>query len=95
VKAGIEVERTRSADGGFEFRVAVREAKSATHHRVTLKGTTYDALTGGTATPEDLVRAAFAFLLEREPKESILAEFDVTVISRYFPEFQKRIRTYL
>jgi hypothetical protein len=33
-----------------------------------------------------MIEAAFRFLLAREPKESILARFDVSVISRYFPQ---------
>jgi hypothetical protein len=44
-------------------------------------------LTAGKHTPERCLEAAFRFLLDREPKESILGRFDVTVISRYFPEF--------
>jgi hypothetical protein len=47
------------------------------------------------ATPVAFVRAAFAFLLDREPKESILRRFDVTVIARYFPEFEETIGSYL
>ena len=43
------------------------------------------------ATPEALVEASFRFLLEREPKESILRSFDVSVIGRYFPEFEREI----
>ena len=35
------------------------------------------------------------FLLDREPKESILSRFDVTVISRYFPEFERELPRYL
>ena len=35
------------------------------------------------------------FLLDREPKECILGRFDVTVISRYFPEFERELRRYL
>ena len=31
-------------------------------------------------------------LLEREPKESILARFDLPVIERYFPEYPHEIR---
>ena len=31
-------------------------------------------------------------LLEREPKESILGRFDVSVIGRYFPDFESAIR---
>ena len=40
---------------------------------------------------EELVRRSFEFLLEREPKESILSRFDLTVISRYFPEYERLI----
>jgi hypothetical protein len=29
--------------------------------------------------------------LEREPKESILRSFELTVISRYFPEYEREI----
>jgi hypothetical protein len=31
-------------------------------------------------------------LLEREPKESILNRFDLSVISRYFPEYEREIK---
>ena len=44
------------------------------------------------ADPVDLVRHSFAFLLEREPKTSILRRFDLTVIGRYFPEWERTIR---
>ena len=37
------------------------------------------------------MRDCFAFLLEREPKESILRSFDVSVIGGYFPEFEREI----
>jgi hypothetical protein len=44
------------------------------------------------ADPSNLVRRSFDFLLEREPKESILATFDLGVISRYYPEYETEIR---
>jgi hypothetical protein len=40
------------------------------------------------STPEELLEASFKFLLEREPKESILARFELPVIERYFPEYR-------
>jgi hypothetical protein len=43
----------------------------------------------GTQTPERCIEAAFQFLLDREPHESILRRFDITVISHYFPEFER------
>jgi hypothetical protein len=46
-------------------------------------------LTAGKHTPERCLEAAF--LLDREPKESILGRFDAAVISRYFPEFEREL----
>lgn len=42
-------------------------------------------------TPERFIRRCFDFLIKREPKESIMKRFDVTVISGYFPEFEDEI----
>ena len=35
------------------------------------------------------------FLLDREPKESILSAFDMRVVRRYFPEFDDAFPRYL
>jgi hypothetical protein len=48
-------------------------------------------LAPGASDPVDLVEASFAFLLEHEPKESILREFDLAVIGRYFPDYDRQI----
>ena len=47
---------------------------------------------GGGVPAEELIEASFEFLLERESKESILAEFDLPVIGRYFPDYPFDIR---
>ena len=89
---GVEVRQV----GEGRFDVAVRERSSETRHAVTMDGATFTRLAGDSgASPEAFLRAVFAFLLEREPKESILARFDLTVVSRYFPEFEREIRRYL
>jgi hypothetical protein len=85
--SGIEVVRVE--DG--LFRVKVRDDGGDTHHDVTVATADLERLGGPYDSPEDFVRACFAFLLEREPKESILREFDVSGISRYFPEFEREI----
>ncbi len=46
----------------------------------------------GDEDPERVVRASFQFLLEREPASSILPEFSLDVISRYFPEYEDELR---
>jgi hypothetical protein len=55
----------------------------------------YLRLTDGTHKPERVLDAAFRFLLDREPKESILRRFDVEIIGRYFPEFERELPHYL
>jgi len=89
--ADITVSKTES-DGAFEFQVTVQEGRGETRHRVTLSKVDYQRLGGNRTSPEELVAESFRFLLEREPKESILRSFDLTVISRYFPEYERVIR---
>jgi hypothetical protein len=86
-EARIEVERVE--DGRFSVRVI--EGDSETSHDVTVTDEDLARLGAGYASPEGFVRACFEFLLGREPKESILRSFDVSVISRYFPEFDREI----
>ncbi len=90
----IQVRPTGDGDPlGFE--VVVREGKGETRHQVTVSRETCERLTAGKHMPERLIEAAFRFLLDREPKESILGRFDVTVIARYFPEFERELPKYL
>jgi hypothetical protein len=79
----------------LEFEVVVRQGQGETHHHVTMARETWHGLTGGKHTPEHCLEAAFRFLLDLEPKESTLSRFDVTVISRYCPEFELELPRYL
>jgi hypothetical protein len=89
----IEVRRT-AANDSLVFDVVVREGKGETRHHVTMSREMCERLTAGKHTPERCIEAAFRFLLDREPKESILGRFDVTAISRYFPEFEREMPHY-
>jgi hypothetical protein len=84
----IEVEQIGEGD----FLVRVIESKTETSHRVTLKPEDYERLAKGKAEPRELIRRSFEFLLENEPKESILSRFDLSVIGRYFPQFEREIK---
>ena len=90
----IQVRRT-AEHASPVFEVVVSEGKSETRHRVTMSPEMSERLTAGKHTPERCLEAAFRFLLDREPKESILRRFDVTAISRYFPEFERELPHYL
>jgi len=86
--AKIEVEKT----GNLEFRARIIEKGSETTHTVTMNHADYLRLTGRKITPEELLRKSFEFLLEREPKESILPSFDLSAISHYFPEYERQVK---
>src|SRR5712691_393152 len=92
--AMIKVRRTADGDP-LAFEVIVREGKGETRHEVTISRQVVERLASVKHAPEALIEAAFRFLLDREPKESILGRFDVTVISRYFPEFERELPRYL
>jgi len=76
---------------GWLCKVTVSENDSKTEHEVSLSKNDHKKIAGN-ATPEQLVKKSFEFLLEREPKESIFKEFDLMLISKYFPEYLSDIR---
>ncbi|MBW3667440.1 MAG: hypothetical protein KY394_07590 [Actinobacteria bacterium] len=76
------------------YRVTVGQGGSTSTHEVTV-GPAELALKGEGTSVEQLVEASFRFLLDREPKESILPSFDLSVIARYFPEYPDRIGDYM
>ena len=80
------------AESDTAFVVSVADGEDQTTHRVTVPSEFADGLVGQAGSTEELVRLSFEFLLEREPKESILREFDITVIGRYFPEYEDELR---
>jgi hypothetical protein len=88
VPAQIRVERVH----GETYQVVVTEGGKRTTHTVEIDPAYHRELTGGDVTPDVLIRKSFEFLLEREPKESILPSFTLTVIRRYFPEYENEIR---
>jgi hypothetical protein len=79
----------------LEFEVVVRDATGESRHHVTMSPAVCQRLTAGKHAPEHCLDAALRFLLDREPKEAILSRFDVTLISRYFPEFERELPRYL
>jgi hypothetical protein len=88
---------TVSADPArpLTFEVAVRDSRSESRHRVTVPAADAARWAELGAEPATGVEAATRFLLDREPKESILVAFDIDVIRRYFPEFDEALPAYL
>ena len=72
------------------FKVVV-VAQSTTTHIVTVQADYAQKLTTGKASSVELIEQAFKFLLARESNTSILPSFDLSVIARYFHEFEREI----
>jgi hypothetical protein len=74
------------------YRVTVGEGGSKTEHEVVVTAEDIARYAPGVSA-EALLAASFEFLLEHEPKESILRRFELPVIERYFPEYARVIGT--
>ena len=76
--------------GGREFQVDVDDRGQQTTHRVSVP-----ERLGGIEVADDgaerAVRESFQFLLEREAPASILRQFSLSDISRYFPEYPQEL----
>jgi hypothetical protein len=77
--------------GGWDCHVAVTEDGSQTTHEVRVPAADLARLAPGAADPHELVARSFRFLLARERKEAILKRFDLGLIGRYFPEYDREI----
>lgn len=84
----IEVKRKNQQ----EFTVKVEKEGVSKEYDVGLDDEYWQDLTGGKIDKEKLIKKSFEFLLEREPKESILPRFNLRIINQYFPEFEKEMR---
>jgi len=77
---------TQQADGTFRV-----DTPAGTSHEVSVPAGFAASLGCGHVPPAELVEASFEFLLEREPATSVLREFSLDVISRYFPGYPAEI----
>jgi hypothetical protein len=81
----VEVRCTEEG-AGYRCVANVSDATGTSHHVVRVSAKDFERWSRGRSA-EELVADSFGFLLEREPKESILREFDLSVIKRYFPDY--------
>jgi hypothetical protein len=77
--------------GGWQCRVHVGTDPAATRHDVSVSQEDVRRLAPA-GTPEELVRQSFVFLLEREPRTSIMRRFELPIISRFFAEYEEEMQ---
>jgi hypothetical protein len=86
--ASITVRCDGDPDAGWTCHVSVREGDlDISTHDVHVRANELTRYAPGATEPDELVRASFAFLLERESPGMILGTFDLSDIARYFPEY--------
>ena len=86
---------TPHPSGKLVFDVMVCDARGESRHRVTIRADEARRWVELGAEPLRAVEAVMRFLIDREPKESILSAFDMRVVRRYFPEFDDAFPGYL
>ena len=74
-----------------KFEVTVKK-NSITKHIVLLSDKIYEDLSNRKISKKKLINYSFKFLLERESNVSILPNFKLEIISKYFPEFESEIK---
>jgi hypothetical protein len=79
----------RDSGDGHVAEVTVK-GRETTSHRVRVSPAERERYGGDDVA--DLVKRSFEFLLAREPNTSILREFELSTIERYFPEYAREIR---
>ena len=77
--------------GDHEFTVEVAEGNQTTSHHVIVPPSLLADWGLKDVDEEAVVRESFVFLLEREPASSILPDFSLAIISRYFPEYGEEL----
>ena len=75
------------------FKVSIKDNIETCHH-VTLKDEIFQKLTQKKITKEKLVYLSFEFLLKKEKNTQILREFELQVISDYFPDYMENVKSW-
>jgi hypothetical protein len=91
----LSVTVTACPGSGFTFDVIVRDARGESRHRVTIEANEAQRWAKLGTAPARCVEAVMRFLLDHEPKESILSAFDMRVVRSYFPGFDDAFPRYL
>ncbi len=86
--------RARARGDDWLCDVTVDQSGGRTTHAVTVRRADLERWADGREREdvESLVARSFDFLLEREPPRSILPTFELSVIQRYFHDFDSAFR---
>ena len=75
------------------FKVRIIQ-ESETTHLVTLRDNYFYELTKNQITKKKLIELSFNFLLKKEKNTSIISEFELQIISQYFPDYLDNVKSW-
>ena len=73
------------------FKVLIKDSVD-TYHLVTLSDEIFQKLTQKKIPKIKLINLSFEFLLKKEKNTEILREFELQVISEYFPDYLENVK---
>ena len=76
-----------------KFEIEIK-AEQQSKHFVSLSDVTHLNLSSNKISKKDLIEFSFLFLLDRESNTAILSKFELIDISKYFPEYLDKVKTY-
>ena len=85
----VKIKELGSYQGKYLFAIDI----AGLDYKVTLSRNYWLELTDGKEPAAQLVLDSIMFLLSHEPKESILKEFDLEDIKKYFPQYESQIKS--
>lgn len=91
----VTIEEQEETDDGWWFLVSISQkghATDVTEVSVTVGESYWERITEGEISPEETVIKTIKFLLDREPKEDILKEFDISTVKKYFSDFEDEMK---
>lgn len=92
---GIRVSETNQSENSWTFLVELGHGDGLIEYWVDVDKDYWTWLTNRRVEPSGLVELAFKFLLEKEPKESILRKFNLADIAGHFSTFESEMKKYL
>jgi hypothetical protein len=88
----LKIEPNKETLSSWIFEVTVLDSGGRHILKITLDKEYHKTLTQGKVLPLILVQESVFYLLEREPVTSILSEFNIKEINKYFPKFEDEIK---
>ena len=89
---GIRITETNQSEEGWTFLVELGRGDNLIEYYVDVGREYWTRLTGRRVEPADLVESTFKFLLDKEPKEMIMKKFNLSDVSKSFPQYEGEIK---